>query len=220
MAHELSHCVHQNHSPAFYQLMEDILEEHATNQIQNMGSLIYGQTTIPPATTAAPAPARVPAAGQRLGGPNSKNSRLLSTLGQSGKTTGGTGAGAGAGAAPLSTRARRELLARAAEKRCQQTKHLRRMIEASTEPCVIEILDDDDDDNDNAEDYNPWRHIQPSASATSSNNQQTLLATNSPSTQDMQNQWECHRCTFHNHPLLLKCEICQTERIIVISDVV
>ena len=28
MAHELAHCVHQNHSPAFYKLMEEIKQEH------------------------------------------------------------------------------------------------------------------------------------------------------------------------------------------------
>ena len=58
MAHELSHCVHQNHSKAFYQLMEEILEEHATNQLQSMGSAIYGgsggplsSAPTPPTTT-------------------------------------------------------------------------------------------------------------------------------------------------------------------------
>lgn len=28
MAHELAHCVHQNHSPAFYHLMKEIQKEH------------------------------------------------------------------------------------------------------------------------------------------------------------------------------------------------
>jgi WLM domain len=33
MAHELAHCVHRNHGPAFYRLMKDIEEQHETNFI-------------------------------------------------------------------------------------------------------------------------------------------------------------------------------------------
>ena len=33
MAHEMAHCVHQNHDKNFFKLMEEILEEHFQNQI-------------------------------------------------------------------------------------------------------------------------------------------------------------------------------------------
>jgi len=55
MAHELAHCVHQNHSPAFYQLMNEIKKEHAdlmasgvvhqdSSAEEQFGFDIYGQS--------------------------------------------------------------------------------------------------------------------------------------------------------------------------------
>jgi len=130
MAHELSHCVHQNHSQAFYKLMEEILEEHAVLQAQKLSggnhyptSTASTTTTFPPNTTN----------GHRLGGNNTQNkSRLLD-----GNRLGGRA---------RKSRNHRELAARAAEARKKQMEQIRRMIERSKEPCVIEIFDDDEND--------------------------------------------------------------------------
>jgi hypothetical protein len=40
MAHELAHCVHQNHSAAFYKLMDDIKKQHA--ELLSSGTLYQG----------------------------------------------------------------------------------------------------------------------------------------------------------------------------------
>ncbi len=204
MAHELSHCVHQNHSPAFYKLMEEILDEHATNQIQKMGSLIYGAAT---ATSRLQMPTRH---GQQLGGTTCGTSRLLETLGST---------GARGDIRSLSPRAaRREAMARAAEKRCRQIHN---------------------------EDYNPWRDIKPPArskgeeillpsapnqvpmgtmtleppikSQSSVSQPETIDLTSSDHqasalTQSTDCEWDCYRCTFRNQPLGLICEMCFAER--------
>jgi hypothetical protein len=164
MAHELSHCVHQNHSKAFYQLMEELLEEHATTQVQSMGSIIYGGNSGAPASTATTATVVVPSlpnsGGQRLGGNNGGSnltgkSRLLNDNTNTSKEGAGYRLNTNIGknnsrqAPPLSPKARRDAMARAAETRRKQMEQLRRMIEASKEPCVIEILDDDDEEDNN-----------------------------------------------------------------------
>jgi hypothetical protein len=161
MAHELSHCVHQNHDAAFYTLMEEILEEHATLQLEQIiasrGDRVEdhrgGGEGRPEGVGSVTATASVPphtlSTGQRLGGDATK-SRLLWHQNQS--------AGGGARLVssvsqqpPLTPRARREALAQAAERRQRQMQQLRRMIEVSKEPCVIEIVDDE---NDNWPDLN------------------------------------------------------------------
>ncbi len=141
MAHELSHCVHQNHNQAFYKLTEEILEEHAVLQAQKFS----GGNNYPVAAAAAAATTtttthteaipNITTNGQRLGGNSAPNkSRLLD-----GNRLGGR---------PRHCRNHRELAARAAEARKHQMEQIRRMIERSKEPCVIEIFDNDDDDDD------------------------------------------------------------------------
>jgi hypothetical protein len=141
MAHELSHCVHQNHGKEFYKLMEEILEEHASIQTQ---SLISGQPLHrggwDRTTGDASSATSFGGGGHRLGGTEALDkSRLLGY-----KLGGRPRAG-------KSGRELRELAARAAESRQRQMLQIRRMIERSKEPCVIEIFDDDidgDDDDD------------------------------------------------------------------------
>ncbi len=132
MAHELAHCEHQNHNQAFYKLMEEILEEHATLQAQRLSS---SSTNHPAAAAAATLPSE---GGHRLGGNSSTagRSRLLGEF-TTGRKLGGQRGQTSA----------RELAARAAESRRKQMEQLRRLIERSKEPCVIEIFDDDDDDD-------------------------------------------------------------------------
>jgi WLM domain len=166
MAHELSHCVHQNHSPAFYKLMEELLDEHAQLQLEQIGLLAHAsggrgggagaatQRTAGRSSAAATAAANTTTSagasaaplGQRLGGDATKNkSRLLDENQRK---------GGGAGPCPLpplTPQARREAMALAAERRQRQMTQLRRMIELSKQPCVIEILDDNDD-NDSGND--------------------------------------------------------------------
>ena len=163
MAHELSHCVHQNHGPGFFKLMEEILEEHATIQIHGLSGPSFlrpanadavrqrnerrpGETagtnniSIAAGSMSGPLPQT---GGYRLGGRNlSGKSRLLNEDTANGRKLGGV-AGAGRSQHEL-----RSLIANAAESRKRQMLRMRRMIERSQEPCVIEILDDDDDDDD------------------------------------------------------------------------
>lgn len=151
MAHELSHCVHQNHSKDFYKLMEEILEEHAMLQLETMGNVIYGGRGSAAATAAPNIPET---GGQRLGGatPISNVAGKSRLLDGHINTAGGRRLNENGANNPASPRSRREAMARAAERRCRQMEQLKRMIEASKEPCVIEILDDDYDD---ASDENP-----------------------------------------------------------------
>lgn len=159
MAHELSHCVHQNHGDAFFRLMEELLEEHATLQLYgpagpaflrpaNAHAVVRREDASAAAVAAATAAAAVfpPGAGRTLGGASAR-SRLLDA---------GTASGGGGGALPLggttTTRplSRDELrrrVADAAETRQRQLQQVRRIAERSKQPCVIEILDDDDDDD-------------------------------------------------------------------------
>lgn len=123
MAHELSHCVHQNHSKAFYRLMEEILEEHATLQVEAMGGLVYGHAPSNPSSGIPPPASK----GHRLGGNPTGKSRLLGPEalgGSDGRLLGGNMA-----AAQLTPRRRREMMACAAERRQLQMARLRRMIE-------------------------------------------------------------------------------------------
>jgi len=129
MAHELSHCVHQNHGKAFYALMEEILDEHAMLQAQKFSSTPSDRSSTLPTTTTI-------GSGHRLGGGDGGTSRLLE-----GNKLGGQ---------QQNAQSQRELAARAAESRKRQLHQIRRMIERSKEPCVIEIFDDDDDDDDDA----------------------------------------------------------------------
>jgi hypothetical protein len=92
MAHELSHCVHQNHSKAFYALMEELLEEHATNQVNAMGDGIDGHTFGPnnntnstAPTTKTPMPATSSGGHKLRGKANQTKSRLVE------EAVGGTG---------------------------------------------------------------------------------------------------------------------------------
>ena len=161
MAHELSHCVHQNHSKEFYQLMEEILDEHATIQLQNIGShILYGFNSASDLSSQGTVEPSLPTSGgYRRGGNNSIASSGKSRLIDGGMGGGGyrlnPSSGPNSQATAPSPRTRREAMARAAEKRRTQMEQLRRMIEASREPCVIEILDDDDDnDYDRGDDDN------------------------------------------------------------------
>mmetsp|Transcript_6808 Transcript_6808/g.16594 ORF Transcript_6808/g.16594 Transcript_6808/m.16594 type:complete len:405 (+) Transcript_6808:90-1304(+) len=123
MAHEMSHCVHQNHGKAFYALMEEILEEHAMLQAQKLSSTPTDRNSTLPTTIT------TIGSGHRLGGGGTR--RLLE-----GNKRGGQ---------QHRAQSQRELAARAAESRKRQLQQIRRMIDRSKEPCVIEIFDDDND---------------------------------------------------------------------------
>jgi hypothetical protein len=154
MAHELSHCVHQNHSPAFYKLMEEILEEHATVQAKKAGmnfEPLNGNSVIrqdnPASTGVTTTTTSMPTSeGHRLGGASKGKSRLLDGE-QQGHRLGGS-------KTPASLRGAmaRAALERAAETRGRLLEQTRRMMERAKEPCVIEILDDEDDDDDDEND--------------------------------------------------------------------
>jgi DNA-dependent metalloprotease WSS1 len=164
MAHELSHCIHQNHGSEFYKLMEEILDEHATLQLEQMGDLVYGTSAVAAAATAATGGGTHPSwaptlsipptsVGRRLGGdPSTKKSRLRPNPGAGKVVVRDSGATAHQPAGPpLTPQARREAMAQAAERRRQrQMQQVRRIIESSKEPCVIEILDDEDHGDDNS----------------------------------------------------------------------
>jgi hypothetical protein len=149
MAHELSHCVHQNHAAPFYKLMEEILEQHcvlqtnsATMNFTPMNAASVNRTT---GNNANAATATLPTTGgQTLGGAKKGKSRLLQQP-QGGSQVGGVKLGGGGTVGAKSQRALREAAARAAEARRRQMDQVRRMIERSKEPCIIEILDDDSD---------------------------------------------------------------------------
>eukprot|EP00980_Cylindrotheca_fusiformis_P028655 scaffold22634_cov123-Cylindrotheca_fusiformis.AAC.2 len=162
MAHELSHCVHQNHGPNFYKLMEEILEgelsellsircwgfqvyshiyasfstEHASLLVQGMG---FQPDFKPSVASSATMPVQ---GGRKLGGSNAGKSRLLD---DSGRRLGGD-KGLAASSSSL-----RDAMARAAEARQRQLQQARRLIERAREPCVIEIIDSDDEDEEENE---------------------------------------------------------------------
>ena len=162
MAHELSHCVHQNHGAGFYKLMEEILEEHAVTQVHGLSGPSFLRpanvdtiqqqnkwrrgatmgTTNADIAVGAVSGSLPQTAGNRLSGNDSSGkSRLLDDYSTGGRILGG-GARTGNGKREL-----RELIVKAAESRQRQMLQIRRMIEQSKEPCVIEIFDDDDDDS-------------------------------------------------------------------------
>jgi len=142
MAHELSHCVHQNHGKSFYKLMEELLEEHAMLQSQKLSGRVQQ------GVQAGAFDNNRADVGHRLGGnaTGSGKSRLLDQFGSGCRLGGSTNVG-------KSSHDLRRLAARAAEARQKQLLRIRKMIERSKEPCVIEILDDSDDENDSRGDH-------------------------------------------------------------------
>jgi hypothetical protein len=152
MAHEMSHCIHHNHGKEFFLLMEEILEQHAVLQANSLGSSRSIFTPVnahvvqrdignnsntagmDPTTGGFPT-----GSGQKLGGSQQGKSRLLDGGGVKlgGQKLGGE-----------SHRSLREAVARAAEARRRQLDQVRRMMERTKEPCIIEIPDDDDYDYD------------------------------------------------------------------------
>ena len=214
MAHELSHCVHQGHSPAFYQLMEEILEEHATNLVDNVGSWIYGK---PPSDSMNTARLSITSDGKRLGGKTSGKSRLLESKPCSRtSSTGTTGtASKNSGTTPPVPESLREVMARAAEKRRQQTEKVRRRIESSKESCVwrTPVVDETNlycqpvanrpDDNVNVVPQTPVP-----------TRPEVIDLTSSPEAPNdgARSQWDCHKCTFRNEHSRSCCAICYSNR--------
>eukprot|EP00934_Nitzschia_sp_Nitz4_P004855 Nitzschia sp. Nitz4//scaffold35_size145790//117564//118685//NITZ4_003050-RA/size145790-processed-gene-0.102-mRNA-1//-1//CDS//3329549184//4845//frame0 len=240
MAHELSHCVHSNHSPAFYKLMEDILEEHATNQVNGMGVWNPSSESAPYdfATTG----------GQRLGGTKGGASRLMK--GGFPETRTGHRLGGKPLAGTQDPHAQRERLAEAAERRRQQMQRIRQQIQKNREPCVIEI-DDDDSDIDGVssegaqvkQNQGDRKGPQPKvgkrgAPIETNRSGMAELAQkkpkHTPEVIDLQSPikepksatplisasteeeevipWSCQRCTFENKPMALMCSMCFEER--------
>jgi hypothetical protein len=170
MAHELSHCVHQNHSKAFYALMEELLDEHATNQVNAMGDGIYGHAFGPntSSTNSTSSTITPSSGGHKLGGnANHTKSRLVEEA-----VGGGTGTKLGVGVVVRDPQARRDAMAKAAEARRRQMEQIKRTIERSKEePCVIELLSDDDDDDDDDEEEGDEKvqnaiHVHPARTTT------------------------------------------------------
>ena len=225
MAHELSHCVHQNHSPAFYQLMEEILEEHATNLVENMGSWIYGKAPSVPFNRAGSSATTFPITsdGKRLGGKTSGKSRLLDsqrTAGTNSKAS--KNAPMSTGTTPLSPESRREVMARAAEQRRQQTEKIRRRIQDSKESCVWRTpVDDENRFQCLPVTYQPdvdiLRTPVPATTATpnAARRQPEIIDLTSPEASPngvTRNQWDCWKCTFRNDPARSCCEMCYSNR--------
>jgi hypothetical protein len=177
MAHELSHCVHQNHAAPFYKLMEEILEQHcvlqtntATMNFAPLNAASVNRVTTENTTNAETTASLPTTGGQTLGGAKKGKSRLLQQPQRGSQLGGGVKlGGAGTGGAK-SQRALREAAARAAEARRRQMDQVRRMIERSKEPCIIEILDGDSDDDYESSlpnNTNANRHSTQSGDATS-----------------------------------------------------
>ena len=152
MAHELAHCVHQNHSKAFYQLMEEILEEHAVLQAQKLSSSsssVSRTTNNQDSARATAVSSLSNERGHRLGGGTGGGTGTSRLLGEYATTNGRFQLG---GQKQGGQTCFRELAAKAAESRQKQMQQLRRIIERSKEPCVIEIFDDEETEKDeNAE---------------------------------------------------------------------
>jgi hypothetical protein len=171
MAHELSHCVHQNHGGAFFKLMEAILEEHAVLQTQRLSSFsgleassTMAQTDKAPFPTAAEAQGQLFAdAGHKLGGSSFGTSRLVGE-----RPRAAAAGGVRLGGAAKTSAGVRELAARAAELRQRQLLQIKRAIERSREPCVIEIFDDDDEtDGSDENNENKTKNTLPASHAAS-----------------------------------------------------
>ena len=166
MAHELAHCVHQNHDAGFYKLMEELLDEHAQYQL-------YGITTTPTPPMVMPEQGGYKLGSGRTstttitGNKNNPTSRLLEELsgghrlgGIKSTTTTTTTTHSSQQQNPPHPVPLRERIAIAAETRKRQMIHIKHMIEqqSSREPCVIDLCeeeeeDDDDDNNNNDNDY-------------------------------------------------------------------
>lgn len=222
MAHELSHCVHQDHSPAFYQLMEEILEEHASNLVENMGSWIYGK---PPSngqrnpTTGSTNTASFPITnnGKRLGGKGSGKSRLLENKPRLQSTVGTASNDAlPSGTLPSSPESRREMMARAAERRRRQTEKVRRRIENSKESCVWRSAVDETNvyclpvTQQQEENALPTTTTTPNAAV----RQPEIIDLTSPETPNYgfgNTTWDCWKCTFRNQGSRSCCEMCYSQ---------
>ena len=210
MAHELSHCVYQNHGKGFYKLMEEILDEHASILVNGGGFNIYTGAISEGGGVQQTRDQQEP--GQRLGGNKSGKSRLL--LGQE------NGHRLGGGCSRMDPKALRAAVAKAAERRQRLMQQTRRMIERSKEPCVIEIFDDDDDEEkDEAKPVSskrPKTHSSGSIPTTIRQSQEEYIdLTNdddSPSLSLGNNEWICSRCTLRNKALTLVCDACLEER--------
>lgn len=231
MAHELSHCVHQNHSPAFYKLMEEILDEHASNLVNGLQfTLNTTRNTAAAAvnTTTTTATPTIPSSGgQRLGGNSNKGkSRLLET----GQKLGGRQHSVHK---PANLR---ELMARAAEARTRQLELARRRMERWKEPCVIEILDDDDEEEEVPVDINkmppptkrPSKETKPNAKAKKKSKVTECIDLTkgkdgvdddvggkirmNTAPANTQQEWSCTQCTFQNKPSHLVCDVCLSEK--------
>jgi hypothetical protein len=161
MAHELSHCVYQNHNADFYKLMEDILVEHATLLAYGLSVPLFLQPTnahliqrdfMGPRnnnsnrTRTATAVIDDGSRGRRLGGDEARSgrSRLLDFNANGRKLGGGS-----VGRRILTPHELRQRAVQAAEARQRQLQQVRTLVDTANEPCWIEILDDDDDDDDN-----------------------------------------------------------------------
>jgi len=235
MAHELSHCVHQNHGAGFYKLMEEILEEHAMIQVHGLSGPSFlkpanadtiqatrerkggsAVRTTGVATAVGLTNNQLPrSGGNRLGGNSAtRKSRLLDEYQSGGRKVRGVPR-AGMGKQQI-----RELIARAAESRQRQMLQIRRMIERSNEPCVIEIFDDDDDDSDgkntkkdgtnNSSSRNSSQ--EPRKKRRQSRNGQKDVCIIDLTANDIDGniaeEWTCGRCTFRNKRGDHRCEMC------------
>jgi hypothetical protein len=182
MAHEMAHCVHQNHNKNFFKLMEEILDEHFNNQIygptgpsflQPKNGNSIGRDTINNNSgggniTSSSIPE---SGGHKLGrgissssssssstgnsSSRSKNrSRLVNELSGGYKLGGNNNYKTTATVTGLNRDQLRHRIVKAAEARKRQMAHIRRMIERSKEPCVIDLCDSDSDsDNDDEGKY-------------------------------------------------------------------
>ena len=242
MAHEMAHCVHQNHDQQFYKLMEEILDEHATNQVdQNRGFLFggrqaLGSTENGTSNSSGQSLGNVESSGgQRLGGggggTGSGRSRLLTET--SGRKLGG--------GAPQQLLSRREAMARAAESRMRLMQQTRIRISRTKEPCIIELLDDDDSEEDAKETTNvngastskrapsskvnddttpvpkprPKRIKEECIDLTSPITKETSQSTPTPTVNPIAGStgpWICSRCTLKNEALVLVCSACLQQR--------
>jgi hypothetical protein len=187
MAHELSHCVHQNHGQEFYKLMEEILEDHASNMINGLSSAV------------APPPNMPISGGNRLGG-NSNKSRLLNP-------------GRRLGDGTTTTEGLRQKILQTAEARQRLMQQTRTLMERAKEPCVIEIYDSDDKDEDDTNDDSKPDTVDLTVTEQRKRPASPIdLTASPPLAKTPKNEWSCTRCTFRNKSLALFCDACSLER--------